>query len=160
MLPKVYLMTITEKGNNSFHARLPPMMPLLCVTSSSDEKQRSKDSASFHRTHSLSSSLGVGCPRTLFLLFSITPTEPSLSWLPFLSLLNLLCDGGKTSYGLNFLTVSPLSHGDEPLKAIIGGSGYSTTHLSQHQVDYNRGINLHQLQEPIYLEMIIKNIHT
>lgn len=55
-----------------------------------------------------SSSLGVGRSRTLFPpVFHHSHGITALSTPPHpVSLLNLLCDGGKTSYGLNFLNVS------------------------------------------------------
>lgn len=77
----------------------------------------------------VSLSLSLPLHLFLFLLFSITPTEKAALLAPLISLLNLLCDGGKTSYGLNFLTVS-LSLTDGPPKANAGGSEYPSAHLS------------------------------
>lgn len=99
-------------------------------------KRRGVKIASLTLCRILFFSLGVGCSLSLF----FPPVSHHSHWIAALlalpplllvSLLNLLCDGGKTSYGLNFLTVSlSLSLSDGPPKANAGGSVYPSTHLS------------------------------
>lgn len=106
--------------------------PSVCMMSSTDEAQRSKDSASLTHllsphTFFLSFSLGVGCCLTLFLYHShrIVALLASLCISPK----SLLCRW-KNIIWAQFPDRLPLSPSDWPPKAIAGGSAYPSTHLS------------------------------
>lgn len=134
-------------------------------------------------TLSLSSPRSVGCSRTLLLLrlpsllFSITPTEspsalvpspPPTTPLPAVSLLNLLCDAGKTSYGLNFLTVPSSSLPSAPLPLLYPAVSQRWAsprpllvaqcvpqhifHLTPSRLQHKRSICPCRFQEPVYWE--------